>query len=189
MKRVVALILVVVCISCANERKTGPESISANSLATQPNNTVILKDSVVGDTLPVDSAQTQLCSITAVYNTSYCGGAAPPQELLKTLAKHIPLRNTAIHLHLKGTIRGPETSHVLELDKSGKSSVRLKEGLWEYGLTSAIDKSISGINPECEITVQKKYGTFTVKKGDKNKFYLLYHFDCDPCDPDMKKRP
>lgn len=191
MKHSNVVILFLTCLSCG-EKKEVPGNTPTDSLAGKADGVVVLKDTIP-ETIPqVDSVVTyqgESCSITAVYNTSYCGGAAPPKELLDELAKHHALKNTSITLHVKGTIRNADTWQVVKLDKQGKSSVNLKEGLWEFGLTTDIDKRIAGINPACEIAIQKKYGTFRVKKEGKNNFYLLYHFDCDPCDPDMKKRP
>ncbi|HLP10451.1 MAG TPA: hypothetical protein VK177_00870 [Flavobacteriales bacterium] len=191
MKQVFVFIFLWVCVSCSEKNEvTG--SIPADSLANKADGVVVLKDTVHETVTQADSVvkdQGELCTITAVYNTSYCGGAVPPKELLDELAKHHALKNTSITLHVKGTIRNADTRKVIKLDKQGKSSVNLKEGLWEFGLTTDIDKRIAGINPACEIAIQKKYGTFSVKKEGKNNFYLLYHFDCDPCDPDMKKRP
>lgn len=121
------------------------------------------------------------------YNGTYCAGAKPPAEMLEEIGREKPLANTTIKIFCVGK-KQPSYKVKVKTDTEGKCTVKLPEGEWDYMLTSSIDKSILYINKKCSKAIKKVYGTFTVKKTDTEPIKLLYHFECDPCDPNSKKR-
>ena len=119
------------------------------------------------------------------YNGQYCGGARPSQEMLDEFAQLKVLSNTTIKIFPVGK-KKPIVK--CTTDALGKCSIKLPAGEFNFTLTPAIDKSILYINKKCSKAINKVYGTFKVSEADSKTIELLYHFDCDPCDPNSKKR-
>lgn len=125
------------------------------------------------------------CQLLVKYNGKYCGGARPSQEMLDEFAQPKSLVNSTIKIFPVGK-KKPIVK--CTSDALGKCSLKLPVGEYNYSLTSNIDKSILFINKKCTKAINKVYGTFKVDKVATNDIELLFHFDCDPCDPNSKRR-
>lgn len=128
---------------------------------------------------------TYAVSFQVKYNGSYCGGARPQQEILDELAKPKNLINTTIKVCSIGRKGSPIK---VKTDGNGKCQIKLTEGEWSYTLTKDIDKSVLYINKKCSRAISKVYGTFKISQANPTPIELFYHFDCDPCDANSKRR-
>jgi hypothetical protein len=124
--------------------------------------------------------------VSVMFTTSYCGGAAPTEEIENRHANRRPFTKST--LRIKNSSAGIDT--LVSTNESGEFKASLPVGTYDVYLTSKVNSRLdTGFNPACEILKKKISGTFTVSHK-KNPFStVIIHFDCDPCDPDMKKRP
>jgi hypothetical protein len=121
----------------------------------------------------------------AFYNLSYCSGAAPPEEVLSELKKPRPLKNTVIIFMLL-----PDRTKRVKAKTGDQGAFRvdLPKGKWEYYLTKEVDQYL-GLDLACERWFSKCYGSVTSSGKGKDSLEVLFHLDCDPCDPSVKMRP
>ena len=119
------------------------------------------------------------------YNGSYCAGAKPQEEILKEIGKERELSNTTIKIYPAGK---KKPVYKVKTNGHGKATVILPEGEWKYTLTSEIGKDVLYLNKKCSKAITKVYGTFTTKASGAAQIEILYHFECDPCDPNAKRR-
>ena len=168
------------------EQKINPDTVTES----MPQDGTIVTDStpVLPDTLMAENLLTEAKTyeFQAVYTTPYCGGAAPPEEILKENAIPKPLKNSLVMIRKSGELKGEIK---IKTNNLGVFKYALEPGTYNYYLTKEFDPSITIINKNCTKVFLKSYGSFTIKKTSKGSVVLSYAISCDPCDENMKKRP
>lgn len=183
MKICLSILLSLVLFSCSNTEKS---AILTETTAKIEKEKLLINDSISKqipeEKMAVDTSQ--YIKGKAVYNTSYCNGAAPSKEMLAEHRKEKPLKNSIILLKSKS---GKEFE--IKTDSNGDFVITVEtKGEFDYYLTKKIDTAI-GANTKCDAVFSKKYGTIKMPETPYGNIHLLYHFNCDPCDPYSKMRP
>lgn len=119
------------------------------------------------------------------YNGSYCGGAKPSEQMLEEIESMRPLSNTTLKVFPIGK---KKPVYKVKTDKNGIAKISLPDGEWEYTLTKDIGKEIMYINKKCSKAINQVYGTFTTGMSGLDEINVNFHFKCDPCDENSKKR-
>jgi hypothetical protein len=119
------------------------------------------------------------------YNGKYCGGAKPNDEILLQYALHREFGNSVIKICPVGK---KKPVYKVKTNAFGQAKVVLPDGEWKYSLTNEVSNDVLYINEKCSESINKIYGTFKTDSTTKSVIELLYHFECDPCDPNSKKR-
>ena len=169
--------------SCSNNAENIPHEINSETDSIFPINSSTLQS----DLIQTDSIA-NLVSLkegTAFYNSAYCNGAPPPEEILQELKEYKILKKSEI----KFVNQSDKTKIVyVKTDEKGNVLIDLPAGKWDYYLTPNINKNY-GIDPTCEQRFKNKYGTIEVKENAEKIPDLHFYFDCDPCDQTIKMRP
>lgn len=124
----------------------------------------------------------------ANYNSIYCGGARPNEEVLAEYNRLRSMKNTTIKFVNVDNLKSENT----KTDEKGNFSVNLSAGSWEYYLSedfydSNIDDGLLEIQKKCDKFYNAPYGTIEIFSD--TTVNLIYHLPCNPCDPYMNMRP
>lgn len=182
-KNIILIPFISFAFSCSNNAENIPQEINPET------DSIIEVDSAVikSDLIQTDSTA-NLVSLkegTAFYNSAYCNGAPPPEEILQDLKKYKILEKSEI----KFVNHEDETIVVYaKTDENGNFEIDLATGKWDYYLTPNINKKY-GIDPTCKERFKNKSGSFELKENDKKIPDLHFYFDCDPCDQTIRMRP
>jgi hypothetical protein len=121
----------------------------------------------------------------ARYNNAYCNGAPPPKEVLDQLKSPKLLKNSTIRFVLDKDTSKTATA---KTDGRGVLRVMLDTGLWWCCLTRDADPA-TGINKNCPLLFRKRFCSVRIQKNESNVAELMFQLPCDPCDPEVKRRP
>ncbi|MBN2891455.1 MAG: hypothetical protein JXL97_06295 [Bacteroidales bacterium] len=129
-------------------------------------------------------------SVTGVanYNSTYCGGARPTEEVLEKYNRLRPMKNTTIKFVNTDNSKKEKT----KTDENGNFSVNLSAGNWEYYLSEDFYDSnnedvLLEIQKKCDELYNVPYGTIEIFSD--TTVNLIYHLPCNPCDPNINMRP
>lgn len=181
MKYLLHILFFALIFACSNTEKSVSVKESATSEmepAMDSTSEQVATEEMVKDTL-------QYINGAAFFNTSYCNGARPSNEILEQHRRERNLVNSTIKL--KNVKTGKEIE--VKTDAKGAFKIPLEsESEFEYYLTKQSDPSLGFINIKCDAVFERKYGTF--KMSDiSDSLHLLFHLTCDPCDPYSRMRP
>lgn len=188
-KQISILSVFIFLISCANDSTQDTpvdsqsvwDSIQAPLKVDSP--LAKIDSSALDTTAPV--INTFKAKFKAWYTTSYCGGAKPTEEIVQQHAALRLLTNSNLKLknHFTGMVFTCSTN------ASGEAEVALEEGKYDVYLTPNINSSLNtGFDAKCNLWLDKSL--FTVKVSNNGKVQdITIHFECNPCDVNMKKRP
>lgn len=182
-KKNILIPLITFVFSCSNNAENISQEINPET------DSIIEVDSstVQSDFIQTDSTA-NLVSLkggTAFYNSAYCNGAPPPEEMLLELKEYKLLEKSEI----KFVNQADKTTIVYaKTNEDGNFEIDLPVGKWDYYLTPNINKKY-GIDPTCKERFKNKSGSFERKENDKKIPDLHFYFDCDPCDFEMRMRP
>ena len=119
---------------------------------------------------------------TIQYTESYCGGARPPEELLKQYATPKPFASGT--LRFQDTATGKEYSVVT--DEHGHYEAELPAG--NYVIHPVLRSADQGgyspnYDPNCKQWRELELYRFdNVKSGEEKMVDFTVHFPCDPCE-------
>ncbi|MBI3233168.1 MAG: hypothetical protein HYZ42_03880 [Bacteroidetes bacterium] len=143
----------------------------------------------IGMSLSFKVSPTYIFSGRITYTQDYCGGAAPPQDLIEKLKTPKPLANKKIYFK-KGRVNGLNKTRIgyFTTDSLGRFNIKLTASdyvffdesklRWEeeHDMTESVNMTI---DYKCLLDKHMK-GDFTIKKTQKNlKDYAFnYHYPC-----------
>ena len=141
------------------------------------------KETIKQQSKITESANAVNISGKAVYNTTYCGGARPPQHIEEKHAKKRNLQNSTI------IFKNIDENNISEIkihtDKTGRFNIKLYPGIWKYYLTNDVFKQNEEIknllSKDCDKLLNNSFGEIIPKKDNSN-LELLFHLPCNPCD-------
>jgi hypothetical protein len=122
-------------------------------------------------------------NFTFLQTAQYCGGAAPPEELIKRLETPSPLHKQRLYFKLVGQEEAQWFKHQFD---HHKKTIQLESGSYEVYLTSpgTVDDYVSKLglsDKKCAVKwYSRKLAEFTVDAKSTDKTIIL-HFDCNPC--------
>lgn len=152
--------------------------------------TAIVRDSVPAQTAvqPLDTAASSMKtdsvpaeSVIAVvyYNLSYCGGAAPSEEILKEKKKYHLLTSSSLLLKNK------TVSKEVKTDANGTFTTDLPSGQYDVYLTSGVNPKIHSVKEnDCENCLTKPIAKADLDTRKVGTIYFTF-----PCAPGDKMRP
>lgn len=192
MKQILFFFVFIFLIGCAEEHShdNGADSLAqSDSLPlafTHPDSVAARKDSVTltADTVvPVDNKIH--ASFRFYYTTSYCGGARPTEEIIQENAMPRLLTNSKVKLKNHHT----DIVYTCVIGSDGEANVDLEEGKYDVYFTKEINPALpTGYDPKCSLWQNKSLFTVKVTNDGKTREVTL-HFECNPCDENMKRRP
>jgi hypothetical protein len=155
------------------------DTVTATAPATATGTTTVS----VPDTVPPDPLFTARLEFT--FTSAYCGGARPTEEIIADKATARPLRNST--LLLKNHFNGK--TYTCTTNDDGVCQTGITEGKYDVYLTTDINPKLgTGFDGKCSLWRNKVM--YTVKITDDGKSRLVpVHFECNPCDDNMKRRP
>lgn len=190
MKRILFASVLIFFTACAEEQShdVSADSVKQNDsvdrVITHPDSVAARKDSVIQDTVGLMDNKFN-SSFIFYYTTSYCGGARPTEEIIQQ--NQMPRLLTNSTLKLKNHHSGVVFTCIT--DKNGAAAVDLEEGKYDVYLTKEINPALpTGFDAKCSLWLNKSL--YTVKVTDDGKTReVTVHFECNPCDENMKRRP
>jgi hypothetical protein len=120
---------------------------------------------------------------TFLQTAQYCGGAAPPDELIKRLETPSPLHKQRLYFKAINKTEGQWTKY--QFDHHQKN-IQLEVGSYEVYLTSpgTVDEYVSSLglsDKECALKwYSRKLTEFIIDAKSVEKTVQI-HFDCNPC--------
>lgn len=178
MKQVMVIIgaLMVLSTACSPRNSGGSETVE-----------------VIVEETPADMDVTPKDSLSVFYGTitntqSYCGGARPPEELLKELATPKPYGNRSLVFFHSGS----KKEYGFTTDEHGHYEVELPIGKYELrpGKRYNTEEENYTYDPNCTVWMNHVFTTLEVLAplSDNIKDFTI-HIPCDPCDPNIRLRP
>lgn len=191
MKQILFYSVFIFLFGCAEEQPHDNNSVDSSSHVeslTSPiahsDSVAARKDSAAQDTIiPVDNRIH--ASFRFYYTTSYCGGARPTEEIIQENAMPRLLTTSTVKLknHHTGVV------YTCKIGKDGEATIDLEEGKYDVYLTREINPALpTGYDPKCSLWQNKSLFTVKVSNDGKTREVTL-HFECNPCDENMKRRP
>lgn len=166
--------------ACSNPKKTEESAKNSNKETVKETGNSFASGGSENYSLPIENI-----IVKALYNTSYCGGAKPPEEILAKHREQRILKNSEIKL----IMRPSNYELKIRTDKNGLFDLIFDNNSdFEYYLTNNIDLLTVNINTNCDALLKRKFGTFKMT-SPKDTISILFHLPCDPCDPYSKMRP
>lgn len=124
-----------------------------------------------------------------IVTEDYCGGAAPPDELVENLRKPHPYANAELFIRSTAKVKGSTTIGKIRTSENGKFSIDLPVG--KYAVVTNSKLSILGLsltNPEAKMSsctewLEKPDFILEVATDAKNVNIYKFHVSCNPCLP------
>lgn len=118
--------------------------------------------------------------------SSYCGGAAPPQDLLDELATPKAFVNGRLVFIEKSS----KKAYPFKTDATGHYTISLPAGNYELHPEKRTNIEDYGYDPNCKAWLSTVFAEVTLnKKPSTQSNDFVIHFVCDPCDPFIHMRP
>lgn len=189
MKHLLYFALFFLLAGCAGEsahtdQETSDSSAKVAPAADTPAGTV--SDTAPATVTVIDTSDPRFTArLGFTFTASYCGGARPTEEIIADKNTARPLRNST--LLLKNHFNGKTYSCTTNDD--GVGQVSITEGKYDVYLTTDINPGLgTGFDGKCALWRNKVM--YTVKLTDDGKLRSVpIHFECNPCDENMKRRP
>jgi hypothetical protein len=116
-----------------------------------------------------------------VFGNSYCGGAYPSDEILKSYEKTYPLSKTTILLKNSNS---KSKSYKVTTDEKGNFKAEIPPGTYTYYMTDHINPTINcTFAAWCKVWLEMSFGEVTITQGKWNGYQIIYGFGCNPCEP------
>lgn len=119
-------------------------------------------------------------TIKVVYKNSYCGGAAPSEEILKAYNTLYPLKNTTIVLKNSS----PKETIELTTDKNGIAIAELKSGKYNYFMTEKYTSNSNiSFSSSCKSWLSMSFGQIIISENKTKGYLIQFDYGCNPCEP------
>ena len=176
-------------LSCAGE-STSSDKDTVISVRDIPDTgaaavTTIATDTATATAIDTTAERLFTTRLEFTFTSSYCGGARPTEEIIANKNTPRPLRNST--LLLKNHFNGK--SYSCTTNDDGVCQTSITEGKYDIYLTTGINPKLgTGFDGKCSLWRNKVM--YTVKITDDGKLRSVpVHFECNPCDDNMKRRP
>lgn len=119
--------------------------------------------------------------LTIEYTSDYCGGAYPPEEMIKNLKTLKPFRNTELIL-LNASKDFKET---VKTDDQGQINKSFPSGKYEIFFPNKINATPANraISEERCLEWKKTPDALFELSAEQTSFNLQMHKSCNPCEP------
>lgn len=166
-------------ISCSTEVEKN--ELLKNEEVVAKKDTVVIIEKVE---IPIDTVVYFKVGLRVVYSKAYCNGARPSDEMLDELYRE---KNYYLsEIKIRNMDNGEE--RLLVTDRMGKISDSLPRGIYQVFLTPNFFNELEGVfNPKCKLVLDKPIYNFKLHSNYLDK--ISHRFECDPCDPNSRKRP
>jgi len=184
MKQILFLIglLLFVISSCARK--------NIHSIGNEVSYDTLNTDSIAENT-PIDTLMEQTTDAIVLRGliestSSYCGGAAPPQDLLDRLETPQAFVNGQLVFIEKSS----KKAYPFKTDATGHYSISLLPGTYELHPEKRTNIEDYSYDPNCKAWLSTVFAEVIVKeKPGAQTNDCVIHFVCDPCDPYIHMRP
>ena len=176
--------MALVLISCGNQQVQNP----TGQLPTQQlviNDTVKPPEkekTIVADTSQQETKKPAVTvdTIKVMYQISYCGGAAPSEEILKQYEAKYPLSSSTLLFESIDKSK----SFKVTTDKKGMIYETIKSGTYNVFMTDNYSESVGTVfTSSCEIWLHTCFAQVTIKEGKTKGYKIVMNFGCNPCEP------
>ncbi|HEU4718517.1 MAG TPA: hypothetical protein VFU15_11810 [Bacteroidia bacterium] len=185
-KALFCVLAAVAISSCGSDTSSSSQqSPVAGTDAGNTKDTAVIPDTVQVTEIPKFDSVVDV-GFTFLFTRAYCGGAAPPKEVLDKL-------NTPQALSLSTLIlENKKTGNKIEVttDANGKTEMNIPAGRYILRFSDKINPALpTGFNPKCETWLKMKVTEMNIVPSGHVDKTVSITFECDPCDASAKMRP
>jgi hypothetical protein len=175
MKKII-LISVISLFACSNQQKIVNEEIKKTVVQEKKETVSQKKDTIQ----KAEVKAVNVISGHAVFANSYCGGAAPSEEMMANSQREQPLTNTTVKLQNIKT----KKEYRITTDGKANFSAEIEPGNYDYYMTASYNKKMGAtFTSSCEVWLKRCYGQLKVKAGKMKGYKLGFYYGCNPCEP------
>lgn len=180
MKPVFVFLFSALLLACndAPDKKSGNDTTAVVHDSVPDVSAVQTPDTAISAT-KTDSVPVESVIAVVYYNLSYCGGAAPSEEVLKqTRQFHLLTSSTLL-------LKNKTVSKEVKTDANGTFTTDLPSGQYDVYLTNGVNPKIHSVKEnDCENCLTKPIAKADLDTRKVGTIYITF-----PCAPGDKTRP